>query len=139
MIDRENIRVRGANPENNIEVDDQTNNLLVRQGVGLRDVVEADRVVHLKKLANMSQGALAIDLTDEIHPDYARWTKAIADTLSMPFFSMDVLTIDHRALPGDHAMVLEINAESAWLHHTFSERKQHDFPRIFLKRLFGME
>ena len=104
----------------------------------MADVIEDGRVIHLKNIANMSQGARAIDVTDTIHPDYQRWTKAIADRLALTFYSVDVLTTDHTAAPMEHAMVLEINGEAAWVHHTFSDGKQHPFPRLFLERLFQM-
>ncbi|MDJ0838529.1 MAG: hypothetical protein QNK37_18575 [Acidobacteriota bacterium] len=139
LIEKELVRVRRDNPENDITLDEQVDQLISRQGVVMTDVIEHGRTIQLKTIANMSQGARAVDITDTMHPDYGLWTKAIADRLGLTFYSVDVLTTDHTAPPANHAVVLEINGEAAWLHHTFSDGKQHPYPHRFLKRLFQME
>ena len=65
---------RGVGHENvltRITLDEQSVDLVARQGLSLDHVPAAGRPVRLKQTANMSTGGTSIDCTDEIHPDNA--------------------------------------------------------------------
>ena len=133
--------VRAQNHQNDLVVDAQTRALLDAQGLDLPDIPAAGRRVQLKAVANIAQGALAVDVTDEIHPAYGAWMRRIGERLGLSIFALDVICRDHRTDPGAAAPgavgALEINARPQWLHHTFSERRQHDIPGLILRALLG--
>lgn len=130
--------VHDQNPQNALVIDAISAALLAEQGVALADVPAAGRVVRLKSVANIGQGGRAIDVTDRLHPAYGQWMRRIAARLGISIFAMDVICDDHRADPeGGQVGALEINAQSQWLHHTFSERRQHDIPALILDALLG--
>ncbi len=138
LIQAKNETIGRLNPENKVEVDQQVLHMLSERGMNLDSIPAEGVELRIKKVANMAQGATAIDVTDQIHPRYGEWIGRIASSLQLSIFSLDAITSDHRADPSTHAKVLEINAQPAWMHHTFSERRQHDIPNMILKHLFGL-
>ena len=139
LIELRNQVIQRQNPENHVSIDHQVTSLLSQENLELDDVVAADRRVVIKKVANMTQGATAVDVTDRIHPRYGDWIERIAAELNMPIFSLDIITQDLAKDPAEHAMALEINSRSAWLHHTFSEGRRHDIPTLILRDLFRLD
>ena len=138
LIEKRNLEIARQNPANHIDLDDQVHELLNRAGLGLGSVPEEGRETRIKNIANMSQGARAVDVTDRLHGAYVRWATLVAETLELPMFSMDVVTPNIETEPGQETAVLEINSRAAWLHHTFSEIRQHDIPLLILNHLFGL-
>ncbi|MGH1336453.1 MAG: hypothetical protein ACRBFS_10025 [Aureispira sp.] len=54
-------------------------------------------------------------------------------------FALDVITADPTQAPTPStAWALEINGESYWLHHTFSEIRTHNMARLILKDTFDL-
>ena len=92
----------------------------------------------LKELANMAQGAIAIDKTADFHPDFQKWIDKIVDYFGTPYFAIDIIAEDLTKSPDQKAWALEINARPEWMHHTFSRVKTHDMGRIVLESLFGL-
>lgn len=129
--------MRAQNPENRLDLDDDTDALLREQGLRRDAVPDDGQRVTLKRINNLALGGVAVDVTDQIHARYAQWVAAITERLALPIFALDVLTEDPGADPQQHARVIEINAKPDWLHHTFSERRTHDMPRLILEQLFG--
>jgi cyanophycin synthetase len=129
--------VVAQNPANDLIIDEQTNRLLSEQKLTLTDIPEEGQTVLLKELANMAQGAIAIDKTDEFHPDFQKWIDKIVDYFGTPYFAIDIIAEDLTKSPDQKAWALEINARPEWMHHTFSRVKTHDMGRIVLESLFG--
>lgn len=138
LISAKNEIIRRFNPENRVEIDQQVLSLLGARGLSLDSIPADGAEIPIKRVANMAQGATAVDVTGEIHPRYTEWINAIAAGLKLSIFSLDAITTNHRADPAAHAKVLEINAQPAWMHHTFSEKRRHDIPTLILKQLFGI-
>lgn len=136
LIERKNIEVTRINPDNGIDIDQQLHELLATQSLCMTDIPKSGRIVQLKTIANMSQGARAIDVTDSFHADYCLWAARLCEVLDTRFVSLDVITRDHTAPPMGNAFALEINGESAWVHHTFSEKRKHPMAQMILKALF---
>lgn len=130
-------KVRAQNPANDLVVDKTTNDLIADQHLVMTDIPEAGRTVVLKELANMAQGALAIDKTDAFHPGFQLWIDKLVDYLGTPYFAIDIIAKDLGAPPESGAYALEINARPEWLHHTFSEVRTHDLPTIVLNSIFS--
>jgi glutathione synthase/RimK-type ligase-like ATP-grasp enzyme len=84
----------------------------------------------------IGQGGLAIDITDRLHPLFAKWVCEIADTIGIRTFAFDLISSNPSSDPQSHSKALEINRKAQWLHHTFSEVRQHDIPSLILRELF---
>ncbi len=129
-------RVAAHNPTNRCVPDADTARALGRRA--LDDILGVGERVRVKTVANLAVGATAVDVTDALHPTWARWTEAFAGALGLPFFALDAITTDPGLDPlGCGAMVLEANARPEWLHHTFSEGRTHDLARRILEAAFG--
>ncbi len=139
LVEARHSIVHAHNPANRLEIDDTTLTLLGRVGLRPDSVPKKGLKVTLKDAANMSLGATAIDVSDELHPGYGEWIGLIADRLGVRFFALDLMTKDHTADPPECAVVLEVNPRPQWLHHTFSERRRHDIPRMILSELFQID
>jgi len=138
LIDLRHHKTQQLNPENRCIADEETRELLSDQKRKLTDIPKKGSKIQLKRVVNMSQGGQCIDLTDDIHPLYHEWIETISEKLGVKIFSFDAITPDHQADPLKHCKVLELNARPVWLHHTFSEGRQHDIPTMIVKSLFGL-
>ena len=135
LMARRDEAVQALNPRNRCLPDADTARALA--GRPLTDVPARGEVVAVKTVANLSAGGAVVDVTDDLHPTWARWVEALAAALDLPFFAMDAITPDPAADPlAAGAAVLEANARPEWLHHTFSEQRTHDLQRQIL--LAGM-
>jgi cyanophycin synthetase len=137
LIENRRKIVQAANPMNDLTVDKATLKLLRHQNISLIDVPEKGKKIRLKEIANMSQGAVAIDITDELHPIFQEWIDRIVNFLNVDYFAIDFISSDFQNTPENQSIVLEINAKPEWLHHTFSEGRQHDIAGMILDALFG--
>ncbi|MCB0651210.1 MAG: hypothetical protein KDC85_08045 [Saprospiraceae bacterium] len=130
--------VKAQNPANNLVVDQTTLRLLGNQQIELTDVPQSGKKVILKELANMAQGAVAIDKTDQFHPGFQLWVDKLVTYLGTSYFAIDIIAPDLSAPPEQGAYALEINARPEWLHHTFSRGRTHDLPGMVLDAIFGL-
>ncbi len=128
--------VQSYNPMNDLVVDKGTRELLKNQNLNLEDIPSKGQKVQLKELANMSLGAVAIDVTDGLHALFQEWIDRIVSYLNVSYFAIDFITQDFENDPQNEAIVLEINAQPEWLHHTFSEGRQHDLASMVLDEVF---
>jgi len=87
---------------------------LRRQNLGPDDVPAAGRRVLIQR-----NGNVAIDCTDELHPDFARIGSLAARTVGLDIAGIDLVAQDiSRPLRGQHAAVVEVNAGPGLLAHT---------------------
>ncbi len=138
LIEDRNRLIAAQNPDNRIDIDHQVKRRLDNAGCTLSSVLPDGETMQIKDVSNMAQGGHAIDVTDRVHPGYAEYLHRLAASLGIRFFSLDVMTPSPEADPDRYARVLELNAQSAWLHHTFSEGRQHDIARMLLEDCFGI-
>ena len=139
LISHYQIIVRTQNPSNDLVVDETTQRLLKEQDLKMVDIPEAGQKVMLKELANMAQGAVAIDKTDAFHPGFQHWVDKLVEYLGTPYFAIDIIAPDLSAAPTEKAYALEINARPEWMHHTFSRGRTHDMAELVLDSVFGRE
>lgn len=138
LVEARRAQMAGQNPENRLNIDTSAQTLLASQGLDLRDVPAAGQHVQLAQVSNISLGGVPVDVCDQLHPRYHQWAAAVAAALDLPVFGLDVLAQDPSLDPVESgAVCLEINGEPDWLHHTFSERRQHDMARMLLEMMFG--
>lgn len=139
LIEERRKVIQAQNPMNHLTLDDASWELLKKQDLTLKSIPKNDQKVQLKYIANMSHGGVATDITDVIHPEYLRWAKPLAEHLNLSTFAIDIISPDYTKSPNEvNAVVLEVNGEADWLHHTFSERRTHDIPQMMINNLFGL-
>ncbi|MEZ4326841.1 MAG: hypothetical protein R3B40_16615 [Polyangiales bacterium] len=132
LLAARDAEVRALNPRNQLTVDDEVRALLAAQGLTLTCVPGAGLHVRLRQVANMAQGARAIDVTDTLHPGWRATVARIAEHVGIAVFAVDARVTSAEDPP--HAgVVLELNARPEWLHHTFSEGRQHDVGAALLR------
>lgn len=136
LIERLNTKIQAQNPHNRLVVDEATRQLMEAQSVDWEMVIGVGREIQLKYVSNMGQGGLAIDVTDILHPQYSAWATALSEAIGIGTFAFDLLCTDPSGDPRAHAQALELNPRAQWLHHTFSEVRQHDIPQMILTMLF---
>lgn len=138
LIERHRTAVAAANPGNRLVVDAETRALLKAQGLGLDDVPAADRVVHLKRTANLAKGGVAVDVTDGLHPDFGPWAASVAELFGTRILAIDALCAAPHEPPTAGATILEINTAPEWVHHTFSREGTHDIATHILRSWFDL-
>ncbi|MGW6528605.1 hypothetical protein [Streptomyces venezuelae] len=110
---------------------------MTAQGLGLDDVPAADRVVRLKRTANLAKGGVAVDVTSSLHPDFGPWAASVAELLGTRIVAIDALGVTPRD-PPTAATILEVNTAPEWVHHTFSREGTHDIATRILRSWFGL-
>ncbi|HIK45366.1 MAG TPA: cyanophycin synthetase, partial [Leptolyngbyaceae cyanobacterium M65_K2018_010] len=94
-----------------IEVDRTTWQLLDRKGYTLDTVLPAGEICYLRATANLSTGGIAIDRTDDIHPDNVWLAQRIAKTIGLDIAGIDVVTTDiSKPLREVDGVIVEVNA-----------------------------
>ncbi|MGB0525382.1 MAG: ATP-grasp domain-containing protein [Flammeovirgaceae bacterium] len=137
LIDARRAVINTQNPANHLRLDEASWELLEKQQLTLESVPADGQKVTLKYIANMTHGGIAVDITHELHPSYQQWVTQLSTHLNVSIFGLDLISKDYTKAPTEtDTVVLEINAYPDWLHHTFSEVRQHDIPTMLLKALF---
>ncbi len=136
LIEARKAIIKKQNPSNHLNCDKTMFRLLQAQELTLQSIPEDGQVVQLSQLANMSLGAVATDVTEEINPLYHSWVERLSKETGMSIFSLDMITTNHSSSEPGTTWGIEVNALPEWLHHTFSERRQHDIAAMILNELF---
>jgi cyanophycin synthetase len=101
-----------------IQSDDAMEQYLEQQRLSLDSVIEKDRTVYLRKVANLSSGGVSIDATRTVHPDNIILAQDIALHFRLTCLGIDVIapSLSESWKSGDFA-ILEINAAPGILMH----------------------
>lgn len=115
LVDQENQDVRRGDGHDNmltkIELDDSTAEMLHRQGFGLKTILRSGEVCYLRATANLSTGGIAIDRTDEIHPDTVWLAERVSRIIDLDVAGIDVITTDiTKTLAEVDGTIVEVNA-----------------------------
>ena len=115
LVDRENQDVRRGTGHDNmltkIELDDSTAEMLDRQGFTLNTILPIDIVCYLRATANLSTGGIAIDRTDEIHPETVWLAERVSRIIDLDVAGIDVITTDiTKPLREVDGTIVEVNA-----------------------------
>jgi cyanophycin synthetase len=112
---------RGEGHENvltQIEVDQNSLQLLSRQGYTLDTVLPAREICYLKATANISTGGIAIDRTDDIHPENIWLAQRVAKIIGLDIAGIDIVTLDiTRPLREIDGVIVEVNAAPGFRMH----------------------
>ncbi|HEY9908236.1 MAG TPA: hypothetical protein V6D18_11610 [Thermosynechococcaceae cyanobacterium] len=100
-----------TSPLGKIVKDDSMDRFLTEQGLSQDSVLERDRVVYLRKVANLSAGGLGIDATRIVHQDNIILAQDIAQHFRLTCLGVDVISPDlSRSWKDGNFGIIEINA-----------------------------
>jgi len=115
LVDRENQDPRRGTGHDNmltkIELDDSTDEMLHRQGFKLDTILPTGQTCYLRATANLSTGGIAIDRTDEIHPETLWLAERVSRIIGLDVAGIDVITTDiTKTLGAADGTIVEVNA-----------------------------
>ncbi len=101
-----------------IQCDEAMEQYLTQQRLSLHSVIENDRMVYLRKVANLSSGGVSIDATRTTHPENIILAQDIAQHFRLTCIGIDVIAqnLSESWTSGNFA-ILEINAAPGVLMH----------------------
>ena len=122
LIELTNQDPRRGNGHDNvltkITVDRTSVAVLAKQGYTLDSVLPAQTTAYLRATANLSTGGVAIDRTDEIHPENVWLAQRIAKIIGLDIAGIDIVTSDiSRPLRETKGVIVEVNAAPGFRMH----------------------
>lgn len=107
-----------TSPMSKIQCDEAMEQFLEQQHLSLDSVIDKDRAVSLRKVANLSAGGVSIDATRTVHPDNIILAQDIAQHFRLTCLGIDVISpsLEESWKAGNFA-ILEINAAPGILMH----------------------
>ncbi|MGB3295953.1 MAG: cyanophycin synthetase [Phormidesmis sp.] len=115
LVEIENRNPRRGEGHDNIltqiHLDRTTDKLLAAQGYDLDTVLESGQICYLKETANLSTGGVAIDRTDEIHPETVWIAERASRLIGLDVAGIDVVTEDiSQPMRVVNSVIVEVNA-----------------------------
>lgn len=115
LIERENRKPErtdsATSPLGKIQSDESMERYLHEQGLSTDRVIEKDRTVYLRKVANLSAGGLSIDATRTVHPDNIILAQDIAQHFKLTCLGIDVIAQSlAKSWKSGNFGIIEINA-----------------------------
>jgi cyanophycin synthetase len=106
-----------------IAIDRTSLGILEKQGYNLDTILPKDETAYLRATANLSTGGIAVDRTDEIHPENIWLAERIAKTIGLDIAGIDVVTPDiGKPLWEVGGVVVEVNAAPGFRMHASPSR-----------------
>ncbi len=145
LLERINLDpARGEGHENvltRIELDRTSYQLLERQGYSLETVLKAGEICYLRATANLSTGGIAVDRTDDIHPENVWLAQRVAKIIGLDIAGIDMVTPDiSRPLRAVDGVIVEVNAAPGFRMHVCpSVGTARDVAAAVLEMLFPGE
>ncbi len=101
-----------------IIVDQTSQSVLEKQGYSLDSVLPPQKTAYLRATANLSTGGIAIDRTDEIHPENVWLAQRVAQIIGLDIAGIDIVTSDiSRPLRETKGVIVEVNAAPGFRMH----------------------
>ena len=101
-----------------ITVDRNSLTLLQRQGYTLDTVLPEEEVCYLRATANLSTGGIAVDLTDDIHPENVWLAQRVSKIIGLDIIGLDIVTPDiTKPLRDVDGVIVEVNAAPGFRMH----------------------
>ncbi len=108
-----------ANILTKITIDRASIELLEKQGYTLDSILPAGEFAYLRATANLSTGGIAVDRTDDIHPENIWLAERVARIIGLDIMGIDVVTPDiTQPLRLVDGVVVEVNAAPGFRMHT---------------------
>lgn len=127
-----------TSPLSKIQCDEAMEMYLEEQGLSLDSVIESDRTVYLRKVANLSAGGVSIDATPTLHPDNIILAQDIAQHFRLTCLGIDVISLNlDRSWKEGNLGILEINAAPGiFMHLNPALGESVDVPAHILETFF---
>ncbi len=124
-----------------IELDRTSYQLLERQGYTLDSILPRGEICYLRATANLSTGGIAVDRTDEIHPENVWLAQRIVKIVGLDIAGIDIVTSDiSRPLREVDGVVVEVNAAPGFrMHVAPSQGTPRNVAAAVLDMLFPSE
>jgi cyanophycin synthetase len=101
-----------------ITIDRTALGVLDRQGYRLDTILRSGEIAYLRATANLSTGGIAVDRTDEIHPENIWIAERVAKVIGLDIAGIDVVTPDiTRPLREVNGVIVEVNAAPGFRMH----------------------
>ena len=101
-----------------ITVDRTALAVLEKQGYRLDTVLEPGKTAYLRATANLSTGGIAVDRTDDIHPENVWIAQRVAKIVGLDIAGIDIVTPDiTKPLRDVDGVVVEVNAAPGFRMH----------------------
>lgn len=101
-----------------IQLDRTSYQLLERQGYTLESVPPRGEICYLRATANLSTGGIAVDRTDDIHPENVWLAQRVAKIIGLDIAGIDIVTPDiSRPLREVDGVIVEVNAAPGFRMH----------------------
>ena len=106
-----------------ISLDRTSWQLLERQGYTLETILPAGEICYLRATANLSTGGIAVDRTDDIHPENVWLAQRVAKIIGLDIAGIDVVTPDiSKPLREVDGVIVEVNAAPGFRMHVAPSR-----------------
>ena len=145
LIQTENNKVvrldNARSPLCKIKIDDDLKDYLVLQDISLSSIPAEGKKIYLRRVANISQGGVSINVTDKIHPKNIKLVEDIAKFFDVTCLGIDVLAKDISKpwCEGDFG-IIEVNAgPGVFMHLAPAIGGSIDVPGIIMKKFFPKE
>jgi cyanophycin synthetase len=142
LVERTNRQPERGNdhekPLTKIHIDSVVISHLARYGYSLQHIPAQGEIVYLRESANLSTGGIAIDVTDDVHPEIRKLAVRAAKVIGLDVCGIDLVANDIR-MPIDqqNVAVLEINAAPGIrMHHFPSLGQSRDVAGAIVESLF---
>jgi len=121
-----------------ITIDRTALNVLQRQGHSLDSVLAKGEIAYLRATANLSTGGIAIDRTDDIHPENIWIAERAVKLIGLDIAGIDVVTPDiTKPLSEVNGVIVEVNAAPGFrMHVAPSQGKPRNVAAPVLDMLF---
>ncbi len=128
-----------TSPLGKIKTDESMRRYLSEQGFNLESVLEENKIVYLRKIANLSSGGLSIDATRTIHPDNIILAQDIAQHFRLTCLGIDVITRNlSKSWHEGNFGIIEINAAPGiYMHLKPAVGESVDVPASILSTFFA--
>ena len=101
-----------------IVIDKTSQAVLEKQGYDLDSVLPAGKIAYLRATANLSTGGVAIDRTDEIHPENLWLAQRVAKIIGLDIAGIDIVTSDiSKPIRETGGVIVEVNAAPGFRMH----------------------
>ncbi len=112
---------RGEGHDNvltNIQLDRTSWQLLEKRGYNIETVLPPGEICYLRATANLSTGGIAVDRTDEVHPENIWLFSRVAKIIGLDIAGIDVVTSDiSQPLHQTGGVIVEVNAAPGFRMH----------------------
>ena len=122
LIDQTNLDPNRGDGHSNvltkIIIDSTSLDLLERQGYTLDTVLDSGATCYLRATANLSTGGIALDRTDDIHPENIWLAQRVAKIIGLDIAGIDVVTPDiSQPIRDVDGVIVEVNAAPGFRMH----------------------